>query len=365
MQGLLEPLYANRPKVQHVLRTMDGAAALVSHTLASRYPSLVRPNPQQIYVSLTALCNLRCKGCLYGTHEFMPGHELPWPLVRELLDDVKALGIRDVRLYGGEPLLHKDLTAIVRYATDIGLRPWVTTNGLLLSEKFDALYDAGLRRFSFGLYGTGNEYDEYVRRPERFHRLCQGLSHVRHRYGDDVMIEMGWLLMRPTCSLDAVREVWALASRFETPIYVNLIHYSLPYFTEGEDRELQFRPDDLPAIEETVAELLRLQKVDPRMFLNSRVGLKSIPDWLVRGPQMRVPCTENSLVWVGADGTVQMCYVTFKLGNLHEKRLADLLFTPEHQQAARDCVALNCPNCHCSYDRRTATHYPTRRRFSA
>jgi len=364
MRRLLEPLYANRPGVQHVLRTMDGAAALVSHTLASRYPSLARPNPQQLYISLTALCNLGCKGCLYGAHTFMPGHELPWPVVRDLLDDAKALGIRDVRLYGGEPLLHKDLPAIVRYATDIGLRTWMTTNGLLLREKFDALYDAGLRRFSFGLYGTGNEYDDYVRRPERFRRLCDGISHVRDRYGDEITIHMGWLLMRPTCSLDAVRGVWDLATRFETPIYVNLVHYSLPYFTEGEDRELQFTPDDRPAIEETVAELLRLQEAEPRMFLNSRVGLRSIPEWLVRGAEMRVPCTESSLVWIGADGTVQMCYVTFKLGNLHEKRLAELLFTPEHRQAARDCVALNCPNCHCSYDTRTATHYPTRRRFA-
>ena len=59
-----------------------------------------------------------------------------------------------------------------------------------------------------------------------------------------------------------------------------------------------------------------------------------------------------------------MCYVTFKLGNLHEKRLKDILFTPTHRQAARDAFALNCPNCHCGYETRTLAHRPTRSRYA-
>ena len=364
LHRLLKPVYAERPVVQHLLRKMDGAVDLVKQTTVSKFPDLARPDPRRIYVTLTALCNLRCKGCLYGVNEFMPGQQLPWPLVRDLLDDARTLGIRNVRLYGGEPLLYKDLPRVVRYATELGLHTWMTTNGVLLREKFDALFDAGLRHFEFGFYGTGSDYNKYVRRVERFRRVEDGISYVRHRYGKDVTITMGWLLMRPTCSLDALRETWAFANRYQTPIYVNLFHYSLPYFTEGEDNELQFGPDDRPIIEQVVAELLRLQQDSPHMFRNSRIGLKSIPDWLMRGAQMRVPCTERELIWVGADGTVQMCYVTFKLGNLHDKRLTDLLFTPEHSRAARDCVALNCPNCHCSYDRRTTTHLSTRRLYS-
>jgi cyclic pyranopterin phosphate synthase len=76
-----------------------------------------------------------------------------------------------------------------------------------------------------------------------------------------------------------------------------------------------------------------------------------------------VPCDRNKLIWIGADGTVQLCYVTFKLGNLHEKRLRDMLFTREHVAAARDAFALKCPNCHCGYDTRTLGHGPTRRQY--
>jgi cyclic pyranopterin phosphate synthase len=59
-----------------------------------------------------------------------------------------------------------------------------------------------------------------------------------------------------------------------------------------------------------------------------------------------------------------MCYVTFKLGNLHEKRLADLLFTPAHQKAAMGAFGLKCPRCHCSYHTRIERHLPSRLQYS-
>jgi Iron-sulfur cluster-binding domain len=79
---------------------------------------------------------------------------------------------------------------------------------------------------------------------------------------------------------------------------------------------------------------------------------------------MRVPCTAYEMIWVGADGTVQMCYVTFRLGNLHQSRLRDLLRTAAHTCAARDAFQLNCPNCHCGSNERIMRHAPSRRRYA-
>lgn len=365
LQRALEPAYRNSPGTRNALSRLDKAVDMAQHAVAVQFPQLAQPDPRRIFITLTASCNLKCKGCRYGTDDFMPGEQLPFPLVRDLLSDAATLGIRNIRLYGGEPMMHKDLPRIVRHATDLGLHTWMTTNGVLLKKKFDALYDAGLREFSFGFYGIGSEYDQYVRQRNSYQRVSEGLSYIRDKYGSEIKIKMDWLLMRPTCSLSTLRETWEFARRFATPIYVNLIHYSLPYFTNGDAPELQFTADDRSGIEEVVSELLRLQLQFPEMFANSRPGLTSIPDWLIRGPAMRVPCTENTLIWIGADGTVQMCYVTFKLGNLHEKRLSQLLYTPAHRKAARDCVSLNCPNCHCSYDHRINQHLPSRRLYSA
>src|SRR5690606_19729462 len=106
-------------------------------------------------------CNLRCKGCHYG-REFMPGQQLPLELVHEVLEDAKALSFELVRLYGGEPLLHKHIVQIVERCTQLKLRTYMTTNGILLKKRVDDLFAAGLRRISIGNYGIGPAYDEYV-----------------------------------------------------------------------------------------------------------------------------------------------------------------------------------------------------------
>jgi cyclic pyranopterin phosphate synthase len=78
---------------------------------------------------------------------------------------------------------------------------------------------------------------------------------------------------------------------------------------------------------------------------------------------MKVPCDAYQMLWVGADGSVQLCYVTFPLGNLHETRLSAMLFTAQHREAARASFELQCPNCHCHYDRRITKHVPSARRY--
>ena len=112
-----------------------------------------------------------------------------------------------------------------------------------------------------------------------------------------------------------------------------------------------------------VAELEKLKLSNPKRVKEFILSIYSIPDWLLKGPQMRVPCDAHKLIWVGADGTVQLCYAAFKLGNLYNQPLREILFQDEHRQAARDAFALNCPNCHCERETRILKHGPSRRKY--
>jgi molybdenum cofactor biosynthesis enzyme MoaA len=360
---LLGPWLNRHPRLKEFARQTDTQLDLARHTAASVFPALIQPQPRNLTVALTAYCNLRCVGCRYG-RDFMPGAQLPWEIARDLLTDARSAGFESVRLYGGEPLLYPELPQLVAHALQLGLRPYVTTNALLLDEKLDELYAAGLRDVTIGFYGVGAHYDAYVQRQNRFAKLSASLDAVRARYGSSVNLRLNWLLMRPSCSVTAVREAWDFAQHYQAPLQVDLIHYSLPYFTEGPERELQFRPEDRPAINAVVAELMRLKQIQPEMLDQSALGLSSIGDWLIKREAMRVPCDKYQMIWVGADGTVQMCYVDFKLGNLHQQRFREMLFTPAHHAAARAAFTMQCPNCHCSYDARIQKHLPSRRHYA-
>lgn len=362
LRTALGPTLRRVPALWDAARAVDAGVERARHSGARVLPMLIRPEPRQIHIAITAQCNQRCVGCRYG-RDFMAGAQLPWPVVRDLLDDARAHDIWQIRFYGGEPLLHPDLPRMVAHARALDLSPYVTTNAVLLRERIGALYDAGLRSITVGFYGTGDTYDAYVQRRGRFARMEQGIAAVRDRYGSAVDLRINWLMMRPSCSVEAFETAYAFAERYDLKLQIDLVHYSLPYFSEGEDGHLQFRPEDEPAIRAVVAAMLRRKAEAPDRFNQSLEGLRSIPEWLLLGPDMRVPCDSHQMLWVGADGTVQQCYVTFGLGNLHQSRLRDMLFTEAHRRAARDSFQLNCPNCHCNYDARVQKHAPSARRY--
>jgi cyclic pyranopterin phosphate synthase len=362
LRDVVAPTLKRHPTLWREVLALDAGVERLRTSASQYFPGVVRAEPRQLEVAITAHCNLRCIGCHYG-REFMAGSQLPFPVVRDLLDDMRALGIWGVRFYGGEPLLHPDLPRMVEHAVRLGLQPYVTTNAILLEQKIDALYAAGLRSITVGFYGTEAKYDAYVQRRDRFARMEAGIRAVRERYGPDFELRINWLLMRPSCNLEDLDAACSFAERYGIKIQIDLVHYSLPYFTEGPDRMLQFRPEDAEAIDAVVADLIRRKREKPQLFNQSLLGLRSVPDWLLKGPDMKVPCDSHQSLWVGADGTVQQCYVTFKLGNLHETRLRDMLFTSCHQQAARDSAQLNCPNCHCRYDSRVNKHAPSTAKY--
>jgi cyclic pyranopterin phosphate synthase len=127
---------------------------------------------QSLRLSVTDRCNLRCKYC-------MPEEEYTW-LPRETLlsfeemylltDLFTELGVDKVRLTGGEPLLRKDLPTLIAMLlknhriTDLAL----TTNGILLADQVQSLYDAGLHRVTISLDTL---------KPDRFQRLTRRDSH--------------------------------------------------------------------------------------------------------------------------------------------------------------------------------------------
>ncbi len=345
------PLVRAHPFVKSTLAAADLQVDRMTHSAAHYVPSLIKPKARHLTIAVTAACNLRCHGCLYG-RTFMPGHELALPVMNGLLDDAAQLGFELVRLYGGEPLLYKALPEVVSRCVALGMSPYVTTNGIILRQKVDALYEAGLRNFTLGFYGTEGEYDAYVQRASSYKRLLNSLDYVRARYGDKISLRMNWLLHRQSCSAQQFYQAFEIARTFDMPMQIDLVHYSLPYFTEGPLRFLQFRAEDRPRIESLVDDFIAVKRRFPRLIDHTPEGLASIPDWLIKGPGMRVPCDKYQMIWVGADGTVQLCYVTFRLGNVNEQRLKDMVFNSHHKACARSAFQLDCPNCHCAYDAR-------------
>lgn len=133
-------------------------------------------------LSVTDRCNLRCNYC-------MPEPEYVW-LPREdilTLEEMATLtgyfadlGVDKVRLTGGEPLLRRDLARLVRLLrqdrriTEVAL----TTNGVLLADSVQELYEAGLDRVTISLDTLRPERFRQLTGRDEFSRVLEGIESV-------------------------------------------------------------------------------------------------------------------------------------------------------------------------------------------
>jgi cyclic pyranopterin phosphate synthase len=109
-------------------------------------------------VSVTDRCNFRCVYCMpreiFGRRYTFLEHKdiLTFEEIARLVRVLKPLGLRKVRLTGGEPLVRKHLERLVGMLAELGsLDLALTTNGALLATQAQALRDAGLRRVTVSL----------------------------------------------------------------------------------------------------------------------------------------------------------------------------------------------------------------------
>lgn len=131
-------------------------------------------------VSLTDRCNLRCTYC-------MPAEGLDWLPRPELLTDdevvrlvdiaTRRLGITDVRLTGGEPLLRRGLPGLVARLAALNAAPELslTTNGIGLARGAEALRAAGLSRVNVSLDTLRPERFAAITRRDRLPDVLEGL----------------------------------------------------------------------------------------------------------------------------------------------------------------------------------------------
>lgn len=118
---------------------------------------------RDLRISVTDRCNFRCAYCMpksvFGwDHRFLPQSDLlSFEEIFRLARLFVSLGVRKIRLTGGEPLLRKNLEQLIEKLASLrtpegdALDLTLTTNGSLLSRKAQSLKDAGLKRITVSL----------------------------------------------------------------------------------------------------------------------------------------------------------------------------------------------------------------------
>jgi cyclic pyranopterin phosphate synthase len=131
-------------------------------------------------VSVTDRCNFRCQYC-------MPAEGLPWldraeiltfEEIARLVALLASMGVRDIRLTGGEPLVRRDFPSLVRMLSSIEdvAEVSVTTNGFLLERDAEALVRAGVDRFNVSVDSLQRDRFYELTRRDALLQVLRGLE---------------------------------------------------------------------------------------------------------------------------------------------------------------------------------------------
>ncbi len=135
-------------------------------------------------ISLTDRCNLRCTYC-------MPAEGLDWmPRAEQLTDAelvrligiaVRDLGVQELRFTGGEPLLRRGLEDVIAASAALTPRPDIslTTNGVGLARRADALAAAGVNRLNVSLDTLRPDRFAAITRRDRLADVLEGMAAAR------------------------------------------------------------------------------------------------------------------------------------------------------------------------------------------
>lgn len=256
-------------------------------------------------ISVTDRCNLRCVYCMPEDVTFMEKSELlTFEEITRFVQAASRLGVNKLRLTGGEPLLRKDLHRLVEMliniegVTDLGL----TTNGLLLAQQAVPLFQSGLDRLNLSLDTLDPHRFEILSRRSGLDLVLKGIEKAQE--AGFQRIKVNAVIIRGINDVDVVP--LARYAR-EQDLEMRYIEY-MPIGAESwERRKCYFAHEMIEQLEEAFGPLLPADDYDPR---NPAIELK-FADGIGRVGMIasvsRPFCRSCNRIRLTADGKLRNC----------------------------------------------------------
>jgi len=276
-----------------------------------------------LYLYLSDQCNLSCHHCwISPSYSESATHGIPLEYLKNTIWEAKTIGLQSVKLTGGEPLLYKDINALLTFLAREGIAIIIESNGTLFERRIlETLRSCQVDQISVSLdAATKGIHDEMRGVKGSFDRTLQGLK-LLSEYGFNFQIIM-------TLQGKNSQEIQKLVSLAKELRAGSLkINHLVPcgrgkrVFRNREN----LNPEELMLLYQTV-ESERSSHGDLDVIFDLPVALRSIEDIKRRGI---IECRIMNILGILANGDFSICGIgqtidELRMGNLYEDSIVEI-----------------------------------------
>jgi len=307
------------------------------------YPLIM---PTTVKWEVTNRCNLGCQHCLVSA-----GRKLEQELSAEealgLVDTCVSLGVHNLGILGGEPLLREDVFAVMEYAISKKLSVTLTTNALAMNDAAARRLAAmRLHDIAVSVDGIGEVHDSFRGVKGAFDRTVQGIHHLV-KHGAPFAI----FTVVSRHNLHQLGEIVDLAVALGAAKFA--INDLQPSGRGQALRDLCLSQEEFERLGQIMEEKRAQHRDRPTRLVWAGVGRKRATPDIERGPLLMSKCGAGlTELTVGADGTIRACpFLPPTTENLRLRSLEEIWFDSTALDLYRDRTGLKsrCGVCQLKY----------------
>ncbi len=294
------------------MRIRSLSSALFVLLGALNYKLTKRRVPLMVSLSITNLCNINCPFCYFHDSR-IKFQEYTTEVLLDYIDQFVSLGTRIFLLQGGEPMLRPDLKEIIAHIKKKGSFCRISTNGVLVAERIDAL--SQIDQISFSLDGD-QEVADKIRGRGVYQKVVEGMNRA---YEKKIPFEIHASLIRESITnKDSLYHLLGLAKKYKTSVSFCVSCVSGAQNT----REVGSADLSPQEIKDFYRFLISLKK-QGYPISNSLNSLRKTLEWPISYSQIGFPqnlprhfrfisCRHGRLIcWLGAHHTLLPCPIAF------------------------------------------------------
>ena len=325
--------------IRHGLRLLRiKSAALLSTKYLPRKLDLVLA-----CLKLTENCQSRCVTCGYWQQKW-EDRISTYRAISLINDEIPALGIRNLRFTGGEPLLRKDFFDILgKMQSSLYKNIILQTNGLLIKRYADQINDSPINKLTVSLDGLSKTNDRIRGTKNGWEKVFDGLSMI---HGKTIAI-CSTLTNRSHLEYEEfLRFIKERGYQWE----FNLLDNTLYHYQDIDIKEISNFSDQ--NVDKLIAILRKTDSFTSKeleyvnRFLKKETSLGDFFCFL-----------GYYMVFINSAGNVfSGCYVLPPLGNILDKPLHKIISSEEYHNQVRRMFVKKCPGCTCGFAHNIKLH---------